>query len=417
MSGWKEPPLSVLSRQGRALPLVGGQLRLGLKEEIRQEALLEEVSAFVTGLFSYGVSRVRGFCASLWGTLASGFTFTSELKLFVQRKLYRRKGQLAFPLAHASLLGVSFSLLFFASGFGELLYQRAGMLDLSKGAAIVIDRMPVATEESELLRTEVQIYTVQSGDTLYDIAERFRVSVDALAYANDISNLEDILRIGTELTVPPVEGLIYTVRKGDTVEKIADKYKASAQSIVEFNYLFPPYELAVGTELIVPNAQIPKTTPEPVYVAAGGYSSGGFLSTASGACGPLSLRSLSWPTSTRNITQYFWWGHRAIDIGVNYQPLYAVADGVVTGVGYHGVCRSFSRYCNYGYGGYIFIDIGGGYQVRYGHISEARVGVGEKVSRGQVIGISGESGMAFGPHLHFELWCGGTKINPLPYLH
>lgn len=399
MNGQLKPP---------SLPVLSGQLRLGLREETRKITLPEEIFAFAKSFVFYGLRRFRGVLFLLWRTLASGFSLTSGIKLFIQRKLYRKKGQLAFPLAHASLLGVSFSLLFFTSGFGEFLYRETGGLNLGDGVAIVSDHPSVATEESQLLRTEVLTYIVEEGDTLFDLAQRFRVTVDTLAYANNLSD-PYTLHPGQELTIPPVEGLVYRVRSGDTVEKIAKKYQADPQRIVEFNYLFSPYDLVAGTELIVPYAQIPQ-------LAVPASSSSGFLETPSGACGPLSL---GYPTAGQTIVGGFTSYHRAIDFAANYgDPLYAVADGVVTAVvDRPSKCLSFSKACNYGYGGYVFIDIGGGYQIRYGHISKPLVGVGEHVTRGDVVAFSGESGMAFAPHLHFELLCGKTKINPLLYIH
>jgi murein DD-endopeptidase MepM/ murein hydrolase activator NlpD len=384
-----------------AFDAMRGQLKLGLRVEVRKETLLEEMVAFVKGLVSYAFSRVCGFFRFSWGSIVSGSSLASEIKFYVQRKLYRRKGQLAFPLAHASLLGVSFSLLLFTSGFGEFLYRQVGSLDASGAVAIVSDRPSVATEESELLKTEVQEYMVESGDTLYDLAERFRVSVDALAYANELSE-PYMLHPGDKLAIPPVEGLVYKVKKGDTVEKVAKKYEASAQSIVEFNYLFPPYDLEVGAEIIVPNAQVPQ--PKPVIPQ---YSSqqfaGGYTPSPSGAC---NTPSLIWPSASRQISQYYWYGHRAIDIAGNV-PLYASASGKVVYAGWK----------PYGYGQTVWINIGGGLQVRYAHMAKISVGVGQQVSAGRVIGVSGNTGWAYGSHLHFELLCNGTKINPLPYLH
>ncbi|MDP2363080.1 MAG: M23 family metallopeptidase, partial [Ignavibacteria bacterium] len=59
-----------------------------------------------------------------------------------------------------------------------------------------------------------------------------------------------------------------------------------------------------------------------------------------------------------------------------------------------------------------------GLQARYGHISEAKVKEGQMVKKGAIVAISGESGITFGPHLHFELYCGGAhqRVNPRPYL-
>ncbi|PIS12383.1 hypothetical protein COT70_01215 [candidate division WWE3 bacterium CG09_land_8_20_14_0_10_47_33] len=404
----EKPPLSILR----------GQLKLGLKGEVKKETLPEEIFAFVKSFLFYCQRRVLGVSYFFWHTFASGFGLTAQLKLYVQGKLYRRKGQLAFPLAHASLLGISFSLLIFTSGLGEFLYQQTGNFSLGEGAAIIVDQPSVATEESKLLTTEVQTYIVQEGDTLYDIARRFHLTLDALAYTNSIGDPFNYqLQPRQKLTIPPVEGVIYRVKEGDTLELIAQRYQTELMDIVEFNYLFPPYKLTAGQELIVPYAQIPG-----VFL--------GSVSTPTGACGSLDL---DWPTANQDVVGNYgcyisryhggYVCHLAIDLGADYETLYAVADGTVVAAGGpppgpspDGQCLSFGPSCNYGYGGYVFIDIGGGYQVRYAHISKPLVGVGKQVKAGQPVAVSGASGYAFGPHLHFELLCNGKRINPLPYL-
>lgn len=67
------------------------------------------------------------------------------------------------------------------------------------------------------------------------------------------------------------------------------------------------------------------------------------------------------------------------------------------------------------YGNYIVIDHGNGYCTLYGHMSKRVAKAGDVVTRGQVIGYSGATGIANGPHLHFEVWLNGNRINPLQF--
>jgi len=69
-----------------------------------------------------------------------------------------------------------------------------------------------------------------------------------------------------------------------------------------------------------------------------------------------------------------------------------------------------------GYGQYVRIDHGGGYQTTYGHLSQRNVQPGQKVGAGDVIGLCGNTGGSTGPHLHFEIITNGKKINPLPFI-
>lgn len=100
--------------------------------------------------------------------------------------------------------------------------------------------------------------------------------------------------------------------------------------------------------------------------------------------------------------------HGAIDIGVRYVPVYAPAAGKVI------IARWLS-----GYGNYVMIDHGNGYYTGFGHLSSFNVSQGQTVSRGQQIATSGNTGISTGPHLHYEVYIGGTansyRVNPLQY--
>ncbi len=135
-------------------------------------------------------------------------------------------------------------------------------------------------------------------------------------------------------------------------------------------------------------------------------NSGGNASAPSGGGG-----SMAWPAPGPVTSPYgMRWGrlHSGIDIGVSVgTPVVAARDGVVvlTRTGYGG-----------GYGNYIVVDHGGGISTLYAHNSSLSAGVGARVSRGQVIAISGNTGRSTGPHLHFEVRVNGNPVNPMPYL-
>ena len=71
---------------------------------------------------------------------------------------------------------------------------------------------------------------------------------------------------------------------------------------------------------------------------------------------------------------------------------------------------------NGGYGNYTCIDHGGGISTCYAHQSAFQVSVGQQVSQGQVIGLSGNTGFSTGPHMHFEVRINGAVTQPLNYL-
>jgi murein DD-endopeptidase MepM/ murein hydrolase activator NlpD len=69
-----------------------------------------------------------------------------------------------------------------------------------------------------------------------------------------------------------------------------------------------------------------------------------------------------------------------------------------------------------GYGRVIWMDHPGELMSVYGHLSEIRVREGEEIEEGQIIALSGHSGNASGPHLHFEIWRHGREIDPVAFL-
>lgn len=94
--------------------------------------------------------------------------------------------------------------------------------------------------------------------------------------------------------------------------------------------------------------------------------------------------------------------HKGMDIAApTGTPIRAATDGTVQFAGRNG-----------GYGNYVRISHSGGYQTAYGHMSRISVRSGTRVTRGQVIGAVGSTGMSTGPHLHYELWKNGQAINP-----
>jgi murein DD-endopeptidase MepM/ murein hydrolase activator NlpD len=98
--------------------------------------------------------------------------------------------------------------------------------------------------------------------------------------------------------------------------------------------------------------------------------------------------------------------HAGIDLaGPVGTPIYAAADAVVGQAGVQG-----------GYGNLVELHHGAGIATRYGHLSSIRVNPGERVRRGQLIGLMGSTGRSTGSHLHYEVRIDGRAVNPLPFL-
>jgi murein DD-endopeptidase MepM/ murein hydrolase activator NlpD len=104
-------------------------------------------------------------------------------------------------------------------------------------------------------------------------------------------------------------------------------------------------------------------------------------------------------------------GTRAMHAGIDLAgpvgtPIYATADGIV----------GRSEYNSGGYGNLVELNHGRGIQTRYGHLSRATVSPGQRVKRGDVIGLMGSTGRSTGSHLHYEVRIDGKAVNPVPFM-
>lgn len=273
---------------------------------------------------------------------------------------------------------------------------------VASGGASVLKPYLVTSLPGTAARTRVETYRVESGDTVTGIAQRFGLNITTILWANNLSAYS-LLRIGQELSIPPVNGVLHKVAKGDTVNKIASRYRAAASDILAFNQIGETDELKVGEQLMVPGGRPPAAVPAPRPVTPSTPS-------APDTRGPaFAGGKLLWPTAAKRITQYYTWRHTGVDIADKTgTPIYAAEDGVVV--------KAMSSGYNGGYGKYIIIDHGGGLTTLYGHASKLYVSAGERVERGQQIADIGSTGRSTGPHLHFEVRLSNRRTNPLSYI-
>ena len=268
-------------------------------------------------------------------------------------------------------------------------------------------------------------YTGVAGDTLGAIAKKFDISQTTLYWANK-SSLPDpqALHLGQRLIIPSGNGLAVTVAAADTIDSLATKYKVDTQNLMDANGLAGP-NIVTGQTLFIPGADggpipTPKPLPTRAPAAKSGGGGGGGSSTSCSGCnaGTYAGGEFAWPlVGGRNyISQRFSSYHHAIDIAATYgTPVVAAASGVVVFAGW----RSYT-----GGGNVIWISDGSRIYTTYNHLSAWSVQAGQTVSAGQRIGSVGTSGIATGPHLHFEVWTGypwalgnvSDAVNPCIYL-
>jgi murein DD-endopeptidase MepM/ murein hydrolase activator NlpD len=303
---------------------------------------------------------------------------------------------------------------------------------VGQGGPIQIDQAIVAplanpyTTIPNRQRRDVIRYTVQAGDTLFGIAALYGLTPESLLWAN-YDALQDnphLLKTGMELNIPPVNGIVYTVVESDTVESIAEKFKATPDAIYqdgyEWNQLKPGQQPVVGAVLIIPGGSREfkswaltqaDNSPSSTGAAVAGVpvahnSNAGFCPDV--PAGLVGTGTFIWPADQHWVSgnNYAPW-HPGIDIAAHMgDPIYAADNGVVVYAGWN----------TWGYGNLVVIDHGNGWQTYYAHNSALYVGCGQNVFKGAVISAAGSTGRSTGPHLHFETRFNGTLPNPFNVL-
>jgi murein DD-endopeptidase MepM/ murein hydrolase activator NlpD len=342
-----------------------------------------EAVTFITNLFVYAQKKSVAFVFFLEGAKDTCVSL-----------LMWRRGLLFRPTIHGSILVLASLALI----VGSLFKTAVAPQDLTRDAVLAAANTPETIIPQGRPRSEVIKYTVKGSDTLSNIASAYNVSADSIKWANNLTDADSI-KPGDTLAIPPVTGVLYVVKEGDSFASIAQKYEADPQTIVDypFNYIDDSLTLRVGQTLVVPGGKVPPPKPvtrayasQPIYYAGG-----------SGILG--------WPV-TGIISQYPSWFHPAVDIAAPYgSPVYATADGIVTMAGWG----------NNGFGNQIHEDTTNGFTIIYAHLSAIYVSSQpgkNTVTRGQEIGAVGCSGRCTGPHLHFQVMRGSQPINPLSLL-
>jgi hypothetical protein len=270
---------------------------------------------------------------------------------------------------------------------------------------------------------DVITYTVQAGDTVIGIAGQFGLKPETILWSNYNVLADDPhrLQVGQVLDILPVDGTYHKWRAGEDLRKVAEFYGVDPMAIIEWpgNH-FDIYAtdidnpgIAPGTMLIVPGGHRemidygPPRIPRDKPAVARTYGPGYCGEIMDGAIGD---GNFIWPIAVHTVIGYDYSpaiNHLGIDIGGDLgDPVWAVDHGVVV----------FAGWSTGGYGNLVVVDHGNGWQSLYGHLDQVYVGCGSSVYQGTVLGTLGTTGNSSGPHLHFELIYGTTKVNPHNFL-
>jgi len=252
-------------------------------------------------------------------------------------------------------------------------------------------------------------YRVSRGDSIFAIAESYKLKPETVLWANYKVLQDDphSLKPGQVLTIPPADGIYYQWKENDALDKVADEFKANIEDILNYpgnDIDLADPKVASGSWVMIPGGQREFVQWLVPTVAKG---ASGTSSTSQSSCpgGAVGSGAFAWPADNHFLSgNDYWSGHLGIDIADGEGgPVYAADSGVVT--------MAQGGY-NYGYGNVIQIDHGNGYSTVYAHLSVIGVGLCESVGAGQWIGSAGNTGNSQGAHLHFEVRQNGGFINP-----
>ena len=312
-------------------------------------------------------------------------------------------------------------------------------------------------------KAEPIVYTVKAGDNLWNISQKYGVSVKVIISVNNLKD-KDLLSLGQKIEIPAIGGgapnssqkqepiiITYTVAKGDSLWSISQRYDVNMSSIISTNNLKEISRLSIGQKLklTITNMDIAKAegyskeaaAEEIIYYVKKGENlwsisrdynvklesiiAANNITNASKISAGQQLRIPNVPGARSNIGNFIWpvrgrvtspYGirvlngrkefHTGIDIGNSTGTnIVAAESGIVS---YAGNMR--------GYGNVIILNHDGGYSTVYAHNSVNLVKKGQYVKRENIIGKVGRTGNATGSHLHFEVRLSGKSVNPLPYL-
>jgi len=274
-------------------------------------------------------------------------------------------------------------------------------------------------------RQEVVKYTVQDGDTVFGISEKFGLKPQTVLWGNYYILLDDphALKAGQELNILPVDGTYHEWQEGEGLNGVASYYGVTPEEIINYpannldaatigDYAVP--NIKPGTWLVVPGGArqfVSWSAPLGVTRENAAYA----RVLGAGACDPVTggavgFGTFVWPANKHYLSGFTYSpesNHWGVDVAGNGgEGAYATDAGVIVYAGWN----------DYGYGSMVMIDHGNGFQSLYAHLSEIYVSCGQSVGQGDAIGAIGSTGRSSGAHLHFEIMTATVKINPFDVL-
>ena len=278
------------------------------------------------------------------------------------------------------------------------------------------------TNVPERARQDIVKYTVQKGDTVSGIADRYGLQPKTIFAANYelLQDNPESLQPDQQLKILPVDGVYWEWLGGIPFGQWAAYFKVKPEDIINYpanhldaNAVGDPQNANIKTNtfLIIPGGEYQYHTPGQLPLGITRSNPASAQVAGSGACAPVTGGAIGYGTFIYPTDRHFLSGydyspktnHLAIDLAAELgDNIYASDGGVVVYAGTN----------SFGYGNMIMIDHGTGFQTLYAHLSAIFVQCGFNVTQGQVIGAAGSTGHSSGAHLHFEVRTASAVINP-----
>ena len=295
------------------------------------------------------------------------------------------------------------------------LYPTSTQLNLSQVKTLLTDR-----------HASEAYYTVTAGDTLTTIAQKYGLTRKQLLSLNPNVSASDV-KAGTQLLVKSSASCLDVQMICEEVEEVAIPFEqetvADRNRYIGDNYVKIPGVEGINqityTVTYMDGQEVSRTklSEEVIQQPVTQINAvGAFAPDESGQTpgDGVATGRFMWPLpSSYSVGETYGYQagrfHNGIDIYGDYGAPIIAADGGT-------VVEAMPYGYNGGWGLNVLIDHGNGYMTRYAHCSSVLVTVGEKVSKGQMIGRVGSTGYSTCNHLHFEVYVSGNRVDPYPFI-
>lgn len=347
-----------------------------------------------------------------------------ELNVMTAQVVKAAKAQEDHPNVSASTMNAGICTITDELSYGtntpEEVYEE-GLLDVDFADTVEVVESYVKDDEITSLSDAIdlvtkdkeknKIYEVKSGDSLSMIAENYNTTVDNLVAINEgLDSADSIIRVGDELTVTVPEPELSVITQEE--ELYTENYQAETQYIDNDSWYTTEsvvrQEATTGERsvvAVVTNRNGKETTREIIHQEIITESQPAIIERGT-VTPPTYIKPISGGTFTSGFKMRWGRQHKGVD--------WACPVGTAVKASCAGTVVSAGWASGYGY--CVKINHADGRQTRYAHLSKILVSVGQTVSQGEKIALSGNTGRSTGPHIHFEILINGSQVNPLSYL-